>query len=297
MVKVALKTVVHQLVCLNFGIFLICVPMTTCASTDIQTNQDVVINQGLKHTSQDQQIVEQAIERTNFFLKEKNIKLFLSLGTINQDNPQENTIPVYLVESTEDKMTTPALVPKGCRCIFVNPKVLASWSTHNSEGSGRMSIDRNYFLTYILLHESGHISKQTSSGAFNEGALNQLNIDPTKAKANEEDADEFAADLLRKYSRQTPANNVSLEANWVVNELSNLSWNMLAFRTLDEFGSFAIGKSSVYFDNGYSHPNMAWRILRVNNLIQRTEATKALLDSFEEARQRGANPEPLYQQK
>lgn len=91
-----------------------------------------------------------------------------------------------------------------------------------------------------------------------------------------------------------PAHNTPLEANWVVNELSKLSWNMQAFRTLDEFGSFAIGKPDVYFDNGYSHPNLAWRILRVNNLIQQTQDSQALLDFFEEARQRGANPEPLY---
>lgn len=47
-------------------------------------------------------------------------------------------------------------------------------------------------MTYVLLHEAGHIAKHTPSGAFEEGVLNQLNIDPTKAKANEEDADEFA---------------------------------------------------------------------------------------------------------
>ncbi|MGJ0514365.1 MAG: hypothetical protein ACR65O_01295 [Methylomicrobium sp.] len=70
---------------------------------------------------------------------------------------------------------------------------------------------------------------------------------------------------------------------------------MQAFRAFDEFGSFAVGKLGVYFDNGYSHPNLAWRILRVNNLIQHTEATQTLLNSFDDARQRGANPEPLYQ--
>ena len=84
-------------------------------------------------------------------------------------------------------------------------------------------------------------------------------------------------------------------ANWVVNQLSTLSWNMQAFRSLDEFGAFAIGKPGVYFDAGYDHPNLAWRILRINNLIDRTEATQALLNAFEEARQRGANPAPLYE--
>lgn len=72
---------------------------------------------------------------------------------------------------------------------------------------------------------------------------------------------------------------------------------MQAFRTLDEFASFSTGKPSVYFDDGYTHPNMALRILRTNNLIQRTAETQSLLDAFEQARQRGANPKPLYQQR
>lgn len=72
---------------------------------------------------------------------------------------------------------------------------------------------------------------------------------------------------------------------------------MHAFRTLDEFGAFAVGKPAVFFDNGYSHPNREWRILRANNLIQRTAGTRYLLDAFEEARVRGANPRPLYERK
>lgn len=266
-----------------------------CSSNFPVAGHDVVIDQGLSHTTQDQQITAQAIERANLFLMERNIRLFPSWNTIKEENLQHNLVPVYLVESALHRMSTSALVPKGCRCIFVNPQVLVSWVNNNSDGNGRVSIDKNYFLTYILLHESGHIATQSASGAFNEGPFNQLNIDPSKAKANEEDADEFAANILRQYSRQTPANQSSIEANWVINELSKLSWNMQAFQSLDEFGAFAVGKPSVYFDNGYSHPNMAWRVLRINNLIQSSEATRSLLDLFEEARQRGANPAPLHQ--
>lgn len=296
MYKIPFKTFIfHQFTYFGLGLIFICLQISTCEAVVISDIKDVVILRGLRHTSQDQQISTKVIERANLFLKDRNIRLSPSWNNARKYSPQENVVLVYLVEAQDEDMTTPALVPEDCRCIFVNPKVLASWTANNSKGIGRMSIDRGYFLTYVLLHEAGHITKHTPSGAFEEGVLNQLNIDPTKAKANEEDADEFAADLLRKFSRQTPANNTSLEANWVVNELSKLSWNMQAFRTLDEFGAFAVGKPGVYFDTGYSHPNLAWRILRVNNLIQHTEATQTLLNSFEEARQRGANPEPLYQ--
>ncbi|MGJ7512426.1 ImmA/IrrE family metallo-endopeptidase [Variovorax sp. GT1P44] len=157
-----------------------------------------------------------------------------------------------------------------------------------------MTIDRDYFLTFVLLHEAGHIHDGTSAGAFKDGEMSQLNVDPSKAKAAERQADEFAARLLRQRANTTPATSSSIAANFVVNELTKLSWNMQAFRTLDEFGSFSVGKPSVFFDDGYTHPNMALRILRTNNLIQRSAETQLLLDAFEEARERGANPKPLY---
>ena len=92
-------------------------------------------------------------------------------------------------------------------------------------------------------------------------------------------------------------NDTSLDANWVVNELTKLSGNMQALRSLAEFGAFAVGKPSVFFDNGYTNPNWAWRILRVNNLIQQTKGTQYLLEAFEDARRRGTDPQPLYQRK
>lgn len=127
--------------------------------------------------------------------------------------------------------------------------------------------------------------------------MSQLNVEPSRAKVAEEEADDFAADILKTRANQMPAGDVSLAANWVVTELSKLSWNMQAFRTLDEFGAFAVGKPSVYFDAGYSHPNLSWRILRVADRIQGSDSTRYMLETFEEARRRGADPRPLYQRK
>ncbi|WP_051242426.1 ImmA/IrrE family metallo-endopeptidase [Azohydromonas australica] len=157
-----------------------------------------------------------------------------------------------------------------------------------------MTLDTDQFLIFILLHEIGHLRKGTPGAAFRNGEMSQLNVEPSRAKAAEEEADDFAAEVLKTRAKQMPVGDVSLAANWVVMELGKLSWNMQAFRTLDEFGAFAVGKPSVYFDNGYSHPNLAWRILRVADLIQNTESTRYLLKAFEEARRRGTNPAPLY---
>lgn len=178
--------------------------------------------------------------------------------------------------------------------MFVAPSVLHEWIRRNSTGAGRMELDASNFLVFVLLHEVGHLRKSTPGAVYHDGGMSQLNTEPSRAKAAEEDADDFAADVLKRAARRPATNADSISANWVLVELSKLSWNMQAFRTLDEFGAFSVGKPSVFFDDGYTHPNLAWRILRVNDRIQSTSETRALLEAFEEARQRGANPLPLY---
>jgi hypothetical protein len=156
-----------------------------------------------------------------------------------------------------------------------------------------LQLDRFHLLTFMLLHEVGHIIQGSAAGEFSNGEVSQVNIDPSLAKANEEEADEFAAGLVRQYARQSSVSDASLAANWVAVELAKLSWNMQAYRTLDEFGAATTGKPSIFFDQTYSHPNLAWRMLRSNYLIQQNPETKQLL----EARRRGAAPRPLYQRK
>ena len=160
------------------------------------------------------------------------------------------------------------------------------------EGSGRFELDASYILVFILLHEVGHIADGSPSGEFTDGALSQLNIEPSRAKASEEKADEFASDLIRKHAR--PGSAGFLDASFASMELSKLSWNMQAYRSLDKFGSTSLGTPSVFFDQGYSHPNLEWRVLRTNHLIQQTPESKKLLDAFEAARQRGTTQGPLY---
>lgn len=199
-----------------------------------------------------------------------------------------------MIASPKRGYSSIASVPRECRCIFVDTALLEAWVEQNSTGTGRFELDAQAFLTFVLLHEVGHIIHGTQGVQYDDGVASQLNIDPTIAKDNEEAADEFASSLLKRWSEATPANGVSISANEVVNELGKVSWNMQAFRTLDEFGSFAAGKPSVFQDLGFSHPNLAWRILRSNYLIRPTKENEYLLKSFEEARERSAHPEPLF---
>lgn len=276
--------------------------LVLCASPALGAAPDEVTQRGFRHTTRDRDLVAKATARANDILAEKGIRFVPTwqmkaneAGRVNGADGA-GVVPLYLVESPGEA-TTPAAVPQGCYCVFVNPKFLSTWTAFNSKGVGRLTIDRDYFLTFVLIHEAGHIQAGTAAAAFKDGEISQLNVDPSKEKADERRADEFAAELLRQRAYAMPATSSSIAANFVVNELVKLGWNMQAFRTLDEFASFSTGKPSVYFDDGYTHPNMALRILRTNNLIQRTAETQALLDAFEQARQRGANPKPLYRQR
>lgn len=253
---------------------------------------DPVTERGLQHAAQGHATAERAIATVSKLVPDGVPHLVPAWSPI--DGSSGERVPVYLVEGRPGSIVTPASVPRGCRCVFVSPSVLDEWILRNSTGPGRMTLDTDQFLIFILLHEIGHLRKGTPGAAFRNGEMSQLNVEPSRAKAAEEEADDFAAEVLKTRAKQMPVGDVSLAANWVVMELGKLSWNMQAFRTLDEFGAFAVGKPSVYFDNGYSHPNLAWRILRVADLIQNTESTRYLLKAFEEARRRGTNPAPLY---
>lgn len=252
---------------------------------------DPVLSRGLTYTTQDQQLVEKAIGRTNLLLGQAGRLAWSGQAAATSDRPA--SIPVYLVAAPEGATALPAAVPRGCVCIFVNPAALAAWLKPHAEGPGRFELDGSYLLAFMLLHEVGHVAEGSAGGDFVNGALSQLNIEPSRAKASEEKADEFASDLIRKHA--SPGSNAFLEANFVAMELSKLSWNMQAYRTLDKFGSTALGTPSVFFDQTYSHPNLEWRILRGNYLIQQTPEAKQLLDAFEEARHRGAERRPIFQ--
>ena len=265
--------------------FMLCAPIFGYA--------DPVEERGFQQALDGRATTEKAVAVVNLLVGDASLSLAPAWAQL-QGNASTQ-LAVYVVEDRQGTVVTPAAVPNGCRCVFIFPAVLTEWVRRNSTGTGRLDLDADQFLVFVLLHEVGHLKKGTPGAVFREGKLSQLNVEPSRAKAAEEDADDFAADLLKARKSQMPVGEVSLTANLVVMELTKLSWNMQAFRTLDEFGSFAVGKPAVFFDDGYSHPNLAWRILRVADRIQGSQETRYLLDAFEEARRRGANPAPLYQ--
>ena len=117
--------------------------------------------------------------------------------------------------------------------------------------------------------------------------------EPSLVKASEESADGFAADILRTVVEHK-GSSAALKATSVMLELGNLSWNLQAKRQLDNFGATVTHQPAVFVDPNLSHPNLEWRMLRADYLIRGTLTAKALLDAFEEARNKSIHREPLY---
>lgn len=229
---------------------------------------DPVRARGLAHTQTSRPLVEKALASTNLLIGSQRMRLVLSgPGVKAPVDVKADDIPVYLVKGPPTARATPAAVPRGCRCIFVNPNVFNAFIKEQTTGSGRLSLDAGYVLTFMLLHEVGHVAKSTAGADFQNGELSELNIEPSTAKVEEDEADEFAASLVKTLMQRKPVSSQSLEATTVAMALGNLSWNMQAYRSLDEFGALAVGKPSVFFDKNLSHPNLHWRVLRMNHLI------------------------------
>jgi hypothetical protein len=277
---------------LPVGILLTCLEPPFALAAEPQV--DPVISRGLTHTLDGQNEILRAIRRANEILHAARLGLkplsYTAAGTVTSID----AIAVYLIATPASAISTAAAVPRGCTCIFANSALLASWVRTHSQGTGRMALDGSILMTFMLLHEVGHLIKGGASGEFSDGGFSQLNLEPTHAKANEEDADAFAANLIREQAQPGVSIDAFLAANETSRELTKLGWNMQAYRSLGQFGSGETGKPSVYFDQTYTHPNLAWRMLRSNDLIQHTTASRRLLDAFEEARQRGASLKKLY---
>jgi len=269
--------------------------LTAALMLAVPAAADPVTERGLRHTSYGRGMVEKAVLGANQMAETSGARLVPSW--IDQGTSDVSGVLVYLVDGKPGTIDSPAAVPKRCRCVFVAPTTLDAFVTRNSTGAGRMTLDAGRVLTFMLLHEIGHLLNNTPGADFHNGQMFQLNIEDSLAKDAESDADNFAADLLKRLALQSGTSALTIYANWITIELTKMSWNMQAFRTLDEFASFAVGKPAVYFDDSYTHPNLALRILHINDRIHSSEATRALLQAFENARFRGANPQPLYQRR
>ncbi|MER9758277.1 hypothetical protein NKJ46_34010 [Mesorhizobium sp. M0166] len=247
---------------------------------------------GLQETTYGRQLIEDSAAKANNILGFRDTHRFV--GSWQLTSPSESKtefVPVYLISPESVSAVYSIMVPNNCGCVFIQPKALEAWIARYSTSVPHMlSVTPSDIVAFMLLHELGHV-EHSDPGEF-EAAKdpNSLNLDETEQKTREEQADNFALDLLTAASTDMDSLDGWLEAQSMQLALANLSWNLSAIRLLDNFGASVLCSRAVFQDAGYSHPNFELRMLYANDRLTKSPESHQLFASFEACR---AKPQPL----
>jgi hypothetical protein len=193
------------------------------------------------------------------------------------------SIPVHLIGNAASASEM-IFVPRGCRCIVIAVQTMQAWLASASGTQGDMRVEGVDALTFMMLHELGHIAHGNQASAFAPlpAQASDTNQVSTAQKCREFGADAWAADQVRRAF--TPGNSGFFASMNVQFALSAIGWNLARRRLIDNFGATVLRDPRVLFDQGYSHPNFELRILVANELVSGTSAAKALREEFESMR-------------
>ncbi len=196
-------------------------------------------------------------------------------------------VPVYIVRHGSLAESDLVFVPPGERCIFVSDAVIDELPDLFLEGEIGMEVDPERYLALILLHEVGHIQLGHESGSFNDPDPfdSLLNLHETDQKDREIAADRFAVDQILAASKRDYSSG-GMEALNLQLSISSISFNITGFLRVTNFGSSSTYSPKLYWDDGYSHPNFALRILVMQALLDGSEDSRAIVQDFIESRER-----------
>lgn len=247
-------------------------------STSTETSPATTLGRfGLVDSPKDHPLLAAAIANTTNILGDQ-AKLRLTPGWVRVKG---EVLQVFAVTrdgfGKEEIMAT----HEECICVIAQADALSDWLlSHQGNGEALLGLDSRNLLTYMLLHEVGHV-------VHGDVRRHDPNTAATSAQSghstsDERAADEFAASTIERAIEQKGTDR-GLTAAKISATLGQLSWNLSAHRLLDDFGGTGLNKPSLFRD-GLSHPNIEWRILSVNAAITKSPAAKQLLDDFEHHR-------------
>lgn len=197
------------------------------------------------------------------------------------------TVRVYLVDTDPPGKYGLSFVPRGERCVFVDAKRVAAIAdifSKNFKGAIALPVDQ--LLAVTLLHEAGHIFHGHWGGMNNgEGSGDlDLNLEENDGKRRESEADRFAADQIKAGMQVGTEAGRFATALKLGTTATTMSVNFTLQRLMDDFGATSLRLPHAYWDDGYSHPNLVYRVLKINYEISPTDAGQKLIDDFEESR-------------
>lgn len=241
--------------------------------------------------------VDKAIEVVNAVLKDPGHVLF-RFKLPDDEARTDSAIPVYIVES-RDAQDTIIRVPENCRCIVVGANEFNKNFARIAVEGSLIADHEAEMLTFLLLHELGHITQGDYGQFLPNHQSPALNLDANETKRREDAADEYAAAALREQVAQfydPEFDDYVMDAVWSTTFLQALSFVIGSRASIDCFGCRPLGLPTIFWDHGRSHPNFEYRLLRINHMISPTEINQDLLDAFEIGR-KNAMPIILYEKK
>lgn len=202
------------------------------------------------------------------------------------DDSSNGGIPVVLINEPSRLGRGPSWVPKSGEVIFLNSAALNGLRhLFRQTNESAHQVSSQYLIALLLLHELGHI-RHLDRGSFEDASgapvprqeinLDDYNLVPTESKFIEARADRFVANLVaRAGEAEGPRKAASARFSY---EIERIVVNFVAERGIEEF--LGNGEEKIYWDHGYSHPNLQLRLLIINYLINPSEYGARVLQSF-----------------
>lgn len=220
-----------------------------------------------------------AIETVNGLVGDSELRLELA----KDGQAQGSEIPVFAVKPSDANRMV-AHVRQGCRAILIGTQEFEESFAQLAEDNVLIEDHEKEMLTLLLLHELGHIHLGHYGAFIPSTQAPALNLRPTASKEREEDADAFAAGILRDEIATMGTGEAYIPGLMVITFVSSLSFVISTEASLDCFGCRVLGSPDIFWDHSQSHENLEYRLLKMNHAIAPSEISQQLLDDYEHAR-------------
>lgn len=197
-------------------------------------------------------------------------------------------VPVYCVRARKPTAGAICFVPVNTRAIVIQVDELPLLHDRLCGGrEGRLLVETADLLALSLLHECGHIEREHYVNRQAGLALRPAwNAEDTVQKRREFEADAFAAEVIRSAKDISIFDDPERQKAYVRLSLTipAITWNLTQTRVIDNFGATALRLPSAFWERGYTHPNIEYRMLLLAYLLDGSPGDPDSVTRFEQLR-------------
>lgn len=240
----------------------------------------------LERTSAEQALVETAATAANSVLESVDGGWAFEFGGVTSTVP--SPVPIVLLSNRNLSPNVDVIdVPEGCRCVLIQASAIRKWLEDARDANGFGDpFDETFALAFMLLHEMGHIAEEDY--VDHEG---KPDPDGKIAKQREERADAFAEKALR--AALGGSGEAVQVAQSIVGNLNVLAFNVYYANALAQgLSELLCLTSTLYWDMGYSHPNLVFRMMTMAGKLVPSSQTAQIVAEFVDCR---GKPETYFE--